>query len=236
MSAELGHNECRESLAAYALGALPAEEAELVERHLLTCQECRAQLEYLRPAVDALPASVTQVEAPPELRARVMRVVEGEAELLRAAGGQADRPKPEPGRPRRIPTRGWIIGVGLAAACVVALVIALVVTSAGPATRTLTAQVTNPALAGAHVTLQVRGSRAQLVVRNLPTPPANHVDQLWIRASRGGAPVSAGTFVLESGAVSLSRPVRSGDQVLMTVEPGRGSPGPTTTPLLVVLV
>src|SRR5437868_3920549 len=109
MSSGLEHRDFSESLSAYALGALPEAESARVREHLATCRECQAELEWLRAAVDALPASVPQVEPPPELEARVMEIVRAEAELLRAAGEAADRPQPP--APRR--RRWWPYGSGL---------------------------------------------------------------------------------------------------------------------------
>jgi anti-sigma-K factor RskA len=233
VSAGLEHRECIESLGAYALGALPDHEADRVRRHLAECHECRAELTWLRGAVDALPASVPPIDPPPELKRRLMEIVESEAELLRAAGEAADRP-PAPVRQRR----GWPIGLagglGLAAACAAAIVaLVLVLTLAGGSgARVIRAEVLESRLAkSVQASLRVSGSRAELQVAGLPTPEADHVDELWVE--RGSAsPQPAGTFVLESGSVRVQLPVRSGDVVLVTVEAGRGTSAPTTPPVI----
>ncbi len=238
MSDQLEHREYADALGAYALGALPQDEAERVRRHLQACPVCRAELDGLRAAVDGLPASVEQVEPPPELKQRLMAIVESEAALLRAAGEAADRPAAETAPPR---WRRWLaeppwrpaVAVGLA--CAIAVVV--IVLSAGSAgTRTIRAQVTPSLLAaGVRASVQVRGGRAELVVSGLPLPPADHVDELWVK--RGTAvPRPAGTFVVRSGSVEVSRPVRAGDLVMVTVETGRGTSAPTTSPLLVARV
>ena len=230
MSSGLEHRECTESLGAYVLGALPEPENAEVELHLSSCRECQADLEWLRVAADALPASVPQIEAPAALKARVMSVVEGEAELLRAAGKAADRPG---GRVRRTPwwrfmSFDWRPAVGLGAACAGALIVVLLATGGGISTRTIRVQ---SRLQGARASLVLRGTHAELVVSRLPAPARDHVDEVWIE--RGSAPAQpAGTFVVTSGSVQVSRPVRSGDTVLVTVEPGRGTAAPTTKPFL----
>jgi len=233
LSAGLEHRECLESLGAYALGALPADEAEGVRQHLSDCRECRAELTWLRGAVDALPASVTPTLPPPELKARLMEIVESEADLLRAAGEAADRP-PVRRRSRRSASVGTL---GLAAAAAAAAAIILVfVTTAASGTRVIPAQILNAAQASrVHASLQVNGPRADLQVAGLPTPAADHVDELWV-GREGARPRPAGTFVLESGSVRVLLPVHGGDLVLVTVEPGRGTSAPTTAPLIRVRV
>jgi anti-sigma factor RsiW len=232
VNAAIEHDDCREALGAYALGALPETEADRVRRHLAECHECRAELEWLRSAVDALPASVTQVEPAPELKARLMATVEAEAALLHAAGPTADEPAPDR-RTRWSPRRVWWPALGLAAAAVVALIVLLV---SGPGTRTIEARITSPALAGrVHATLQLTGTTAELHLVGLPLPPANHVEELWVQRGNA-APRPSGTFLIHTGSVRVARPVQSGDQVLVTIEPGRGTTRPTGPPLLVARV
>ena len=93
---ENGHERHRDELAAYLLGALEPSEAAELERHLDGCEVCRTELEWLRPAVQLLPESVPRVEAPPELRGRLMEQVRSEAEGA-----------PAPRRTRRWSIGGW---------------------------------------------------------------------------------------------------------------------------------
>lgn len=227
MSSGLGHRECAESLGAYILGALPDAESQRVEHHLGSCAECRAEFEWLRVAADALPASVRPVDPPPELKSRVMAIVNAEAKLLRAAGEAADQP---PRRRRRwswLTAEIWRPAVALGASAAVAAV-AVVLATSGSGQRTVPVRLTGPGVAS----LTVRGTQAQLVVRDLRSPPPSHVDEVWVQ-HRGGTPEPAGTFVLSSGSVQLQKPVRPGDVVLATVEPGQGTPAPTGKPFLV---
>jgi anti-sigma factor RsiW len=234
MSSGLEHRECAEALAAYALGALPDAEGTRVRRHLDRCHECRAELDWLRAAVDALPASVPQIEPSPELRGRVMEIVKAEAGPLQTA---ADRPK-RLRRPRRlrwpVPARRALRpGLAIAAVCAAVVVAALVAASSGSGTRTIQAQIAGPALAArARVSLQVSGTRATLIVKGLPAPAADHVDEIWVVHGKA-APAPAGTFVVQSGSVEVGRAVRRGDLVLVTVERGRGTAAPTSNPFIV---
>jgi anti-sigma factor RsiW len=231
----LEHRECSESLGAYALGALPDLEGERVRRHLADCRQCRAELEGLRAAVDALPASVPQIDPPPALKSRLMEIVETEAEVLRAAGEPADRPEPTPKkRPRWLTIPVPTPGQAVAYACIIAVAIAVAIGGWGaPVTRTINAQLSAPLLAGGtKAKLQLTGTRAELVVEGLPAPAQGHVDELWIK--RGAAsPQPAGTFVVMSGSVRVSRPVDRGDVVMMTMERAPGTDAPTSAPLIV---
>src|SRR3954463_3085934 len=73
------HEDYKDNIGAYVLGALPELEAEVLERHLATCESCRADVEELRPVTAAMARSVPQVEAPPSLKASLMEVVNSEA-------------------------------------------------------------------------------------------------------------------------------------------------------------
>jgi anti-sigma-K factor RskA len=66
------HEELRNQLGAFALGALdPAEQAE-VRAHLAVCDECAAEVRALRPVVDALARSTEPVDPPAAVRRRLL--------------------------------------------------------------------------------------------------------------------------------------------------------------------
>jgi anti-sigma-K factor RskA len=233
-----GHGRWDDTLAAYLLGALPDAEVEEFEGHLAGCERCREEAASLRAAVDVLPVAVPPVSPPKELKSRVMSIVESEAELLQAAGSEADRPA----RPRRrrglrgLFPRPAITAAAAAAALAVGVIggIAIVGDDGGGGQRTLAARVTDPlAATTARASLVVDGSRAKLVVRGMPAPESGRVYQVWLK--RGDrVPVPAGaTFMLRSGAVAIPRAVRDGDQVMVTSEPEGGSPVPTRQPIVV---
>ena len=48
------HDEYKENIGPYVLGALPELEAELLERHLATCESCRTEVEELQPVTAAI--------------------------------------------------------------------------------------------------------------------------------------------------------------------------------------
>ena len=48
------HEEMRELVAAYVLGAVPAEEAPFIRAHISTCDECMAEAEQLQAHKNAI--------------------------------------------------------------------------------------------------------------------------------------------------------------------------------------
>lgn len=79
--ADRDHNDYRDLLGAYAVGAVPPGERRRVAAHLASCAACRAELGRLRAAVDALPLALADREPPPTLRDGI------EAVVLRELGG-----------------------------------------------------------------------------------------------------------------------------------------------------
>ena len=72
----MSHSELRDLSGLYALGMLTGEERREFEAHLESCPSCAAEVRQAREAVDALGASVPQVEPPASLRARVLASAE----------------------------------------------------------------------------------------------------------------------------------------------------------------
>ncbi len=234
------HEETAEALGAYALGALPDDEAGRVESHLRECDRCRDDLAALRVTVDALPTAAPPVDAPPELQDRVMAVVRAEADLLQAAGEEADRPSQARRRRRGLgsflarPAFVAAAAGGLAVAAVLGFVIGGGADGGGTA-RTVQAHVTSAAgvMPTTSAAVRVSDNRATLVVRDMPEPPADKVYEVWVKHG-GAAPVPAGTtFVVRSGDIPIAHSVGTGDQVLVTAEPKGGSLTPTSPPMIV---
>jgi len=238
------HERWRDDVAAYLLGALPAEDREGFEAHLAACPVCRAEAESLAVATDALPTSVPPVDPPDALKGRIMAVVEAEAALLAAAGAAADRPERAPAAPRR----RWSSRLaGLLPRPALALATAVLLLGLGglggallaggaPEPRVIRAEV---APRGSTVVLRVQGDDAELLARGLPTLPRGSVYQLWVLPERPGAgpvPTEAVFAPRPDGMAVVAVPAGIDDvrQVLVTPERTTGATVPSRDPVIVV--
>lgn len=205
------HEVFEEELAAYALGALPPEEAAAVVAHLTGCPVCRETVARYRETATALAYAVPLRPPPPRLKARLMARV-------------------------RRPQRGNWQWLGMGAALVVAT---LLLTLAAPvifATRPSVAPRVIP-LQGAEAAPDAEGyliledGQGLLVTKGLAVPPEGQVYQVWF-VDPAERRVSGGTFRTlprPYGVYTVTVPsnfplyVRIG----VTIEPEGGSPRPT---------
>lgn len=217
---------CGEDVAPYALGALPEGEARDFERHLRSCELCRTDLETLRPAVDALPYAAESVEPPPELRRRIMGVVEADAKARRTAERDA-----------REPRFSFRLLPAMAAACAVLVVGVVLGTSltGGEDVRRVDGRVT---MAGASAAVEVQedGDSARLVVDGMPPPPMGRVYQVWLRSGDEAPKATDALFEVREGHAEVAVPGDIGDvdEILVTHEPRGGSEEPTRAPSVIV--
>lgn len=240
-------DEITDLLVAYALGALEPDEHGRVSRLLRERPELRMALAELRATADALPHGLPVASPPPDLRQKV----------LDRAVGRAPEPRflPAPERPNRL--RGWLLGLGGAAAALL-LALALMIGQltgaraelAEAQLRLATAQAVQREVAAilaqpvALVDLAGAGGRGSvlqsaegelLLAAQLPPLEAGRVYQLWLIAGTD-APVSAGIFEVDANGnglltIEAGRPL-AGATLAVTNEPAPGSPGPTSAPLI----
>lgn len=228
------HDEYRDNIGAYVLGALPELEAELLERHLAMCESCRADVEELRPVTAAMARSVPQVEPPPSLKASLMETVSAEAKA---------RVDGVPARSRERRSFGsWLSGlhprmaaamaVGvLALGVVVGVAVDQIAGSGGGGTMTIAAKIDRRQMPTGDASLAVGGDTARLELTGAPQPPAGRVYQLWYQ--HGKTIERGGTFRPESdGSYTADVPVKGADAVMVTVERAGGVPAPTGPPVM----
>jgi anti-sigma-K factor RskA len=237
---------------AYVLDALPEEERFSFEEYLAAHPERQAELDELAAVAGLLAFAPHEQEAPPELRRRVMEVVEAEA---------APRRNGRESVFARI--AGYIGTWGLAFGAAALLLIGLLswnlllqgqvedlqgeVSNAQGQVSDLQAQVQDAqnqqtqtiALSG---TWADQGAEAEvasinddkiiLVADNLPSVPEGQTCQIWV--IKGNAPEPSGLFQPGSDetAAPVTTPIKEGDTIAVTVEPAGGSEQPTSDPVL----
>jgi anti-sigma-K factor RskA len=221
-----------EDLAAYAIGALDAEEQRLVGAHVASCPSCSAEVRAFAEAAWAIAETATR-DAPPRLRAAIVERAAGagSARALRFAGLVDALRRPVP----------LIVPLALAAVLVVALVgygtarrdadrYATVIASAVGARVVPLAATGAAAGVRGSLVIPANGSAPYLIL-DLPSAAAGKTWEAWV--IRGDTPVRAG--VTDDHGVTtltLTTGVAAGDTVAVTAEPAGGVDAPTGTPVL----
>lgn len=217
------HNRWSEDLAAYLLGALEADEATALERHLEGCERCREEMRWLEPALQTLPEAVERQEPPPQLRETLMAEVREdvrEAQARRAASR---------------PARRWLLkpAMGLA---VVALLVAAVVgyevgkdgSGEGGNASTLERQID-----GLAVKMVQEGESGTLHLSGLHQLPSDKVLEAWVERE-GEVEAVPALFVPDRDGQAETRiaDMNGVDVVMVTEEPQGGSEAPTGEPIM----
>jgi len=232
------HDEFAAAAAAYAIDALDRDEARLFEAHVSTCADCqRAVADYRRVAA-GLGLSVDRVEAPPDLKARVLSKIED-------TGDWSIEIEDEPKGRRRLPW--WLLTAAAMAFLATGLyawslrvqlnAVRETATLASTQARDLRDEIANLRLESSRLTrafavmsspdvvrVDLAGqatataatgrayvSRSRGLVFNadrLPPLAPGHVYQLWVLAPK---PVSVGVLALNAdGTTSLAAPLAPG--------------------------
>jgi anti-sigma-K factor RskA len=253
---EMNHERFEDLRDAYVLGALTEEERQGFEEYLAAHPERQAEIEELGAVAGLLAFSPQEQEAPPELRSRLMEVVEAEAE------------------PRRHRRRSTFASFGdyfsarsLALGAAVLLVIGLLswnVLLQGQV-QDLQGQVANKQGQVQHLQGQVEDAQAQrqvqqsqtiklegswadqganaevasihknqiiLVARNMPSVPDDRTCQIWV--INNDVPEPSGLFQPDGNmtATPITNSISKADVIAVTVEPAGGSNKPTSDPVL----
>jgi anti-sigma-K factor RskA len=226
------HEEYKDNIGAYVLGALPELETELLERHLATCESCRADVDELQPVTAALARSVPQVEPPPSLKASLMTTVNAEAAARRGRAPERRRRSFSEWFAALQPRTAGAIALSVLALGVVVGVAADKLGGSSQSTTTVAAKIDRKAMPTGTATLAVKGNNGKLTLENAPQPPAGRVYQLWYQ--HGKTIERGGTFVpRRNGSYDATLPVHGADAVMVTVEREGGAPAPTGPPIMV---
>jgi anti-sigma-K factor RskA len=250
---EMNHERFEDLKDAYVLGALPEEEKLSFEEYLAAHPERQAELDELGAVAGLLAFSPQEQEPSPELRSRVMEIVEAEAE------------------PRRVRGRSTFARVGdflsvrsLALGAAALLVIGLLswnvllqdqvqdlqgqVQDAQGQVQDLQAQVEDAQDQRQSPTIELEGSwadqganaevvsihknQAILVAKDMPSVPEERTCQIWVISD--DVPKPSGLFQPDQNmtAAPVTNSLKKGDVIAVTVEPAGGSKKPTSDPVL----
>lgn len=220
------HENRRDDIAAYSLGALHVDEKLELERHLEDCAKCREYLLWLDPASATLGASVNQVEPPASLKRSIMgevgkdikqakRVERDEARQARGLWGSIWRP---------------VTAAALSAVLVAGAVGGYLLAS-GDDEQFSAPLTTTQAGVGAlmSATVEHDGEVGTIHVERLPALPDDRVYQAWIE--RDGALEPSTPFVVKHDGgveVALEGDLDGATAVKITREPDPGSQIPTS--------
>jgi len=237
---------------AFVLDALPEEERRSFEEYLAAHPERQAELDELGAVAGLLAFAPQEQEAPPELRRRVMEVVEAEA---------APRRNERESVFARL--AGYIgvrdIAFGAAALLLIGLLSwnlllqgqvenlqgevqnaqgqvtdlqAQVQDAQDQQTQTITLSGTWADQGADAEVASINEDRIILVADNLPSVPEGQTCQIWV--IKGDLPESSGLFQPgdDETAAPITTPIKEGDTIAVTVEPAGGSEQPTSDPVL----
>jgi anti-sigma-K factor RskA len=226
------HENWQDAAATYLLGALPEDERGPFEAHLESCPDCRAELDDLRVAAEALPVAAPPMRPPPALKARIMAEVEREAALLASA---SEPRRAEPPRRRWSWRLSWPSGAVAALACAALLVglgAGALVFGGGSDGRSVSFKSSLPQ---ASAELEINGDKATIVAHNLPPAPGGKVYMVWLKRP-GQAPEPTSALFTPRADGSATAAV-TGDldgvhDVIVNTEPPGGSTTPTSDPVL----
>jgi len=261
MNAPSNREAMLESVALYALGVAPREEAALITAFIANDEEARREYLQVRAAADAL----AHLADEPVDSATSARMKE---RLMHRVRADAERAPVARIRPRQAyPAMLWATSLAAAAAIVFAVVtiaqdlslrgdlaladrrittlqarIAQTDRAAVQDQRSLTRTLTDlfasdarryPVAPGAVV---VRGDHIYFAFSKLPPPPKGHVYQAWTAAPASKSMAPSVTFTPNADGVAVvALPVDAAKvgTVAVSVEPDGGSKAPTTTPTFV---
>jgi anti-sigma-K factor RskA len=233
------HARRLEEVAAFALGALDAEQIADFKEHFKDCKRCQDELRWLATAVRALPEAVEQQAPPPELKVRLMKEVRADVAAEAKEARATERRK-------RAESRGgfreWLGGINLggltwkplAGMAAVILIVAAGIGYAvgnGGGSDIQTTEVRQPN--GIVAMVVNEDGEGELRLTGVDQPKDGKVLEAWVARGESVEPVKATFTPDETGNASTKiEDLHGVDAVLVTEEPVGGTKVPTMEPFV----
>ncbi len=232
---EISHEDAKELIVPYVLGALGSEEVPFVRAHILSCDECMAEADSYSEVAAKVALSVEPEPLSPGFADRVLSAARGDSpEQVTQRGVGWSR---WAGRIKLVPALGSL------AALIAIAVLSISLIQARNQLGTYQHVVSAVLRSDSGVELNGSGAVAKIVpdsdgsvfvASGMQEAPDNHTYELWL--IEDGTPVSAGTFDVNQGDVVFESdlPLEGVEGVAVTVEPEGGSPTgqPTSDPIM----
>ena len=195
------HEEVKDLIGPYVLGAVPEEEVPMIRSHILSCEECMQEAENYSGVTSSLALAVDPVPLPAGFAERTMARIADE------------RPSPSTAPAR---SRKWSLGWALSSAALVVIIAILSLAFSQSRSQVSTnEQIVAALLEEDGVSLQGSGvgrlvateDGTKFVAKGLEPAPEGNVYQLWKMSescAEGAADCtikSGGTFEVQDGLV-----------------------------------
>lgn len=231
------HELHKDDAGAYLLGALEPGEQSAFERHMASCHECRAEVDRLRAAADALPRSVEPYAPPASLKRSLMEAVrEDSAQRAPARRSLRERLGLDRLLTGMRPELAWVSATFVLVVGI-ALGFALTqLTSGGDGQRVVAAEVDSSRLKHATATVTVpkgKDGAAQLRVSGMPRPKPGRVYEIWLK--RGNKLQPGPLFNVDSrgnGVGAIPDNLDGVSAILVTQERVGGAQTPSEPPII----
>lgn len=240
------HEEFQDLLSAAAFGTLTDEERTILRGHLDTCPECRRELSDFQFIAAALPITLDELEPAPQLRNRILAIVQHEHRVSQPTAAPEPRPiqptpqpvqrqeptrAPTPIRPRYLWATAALVLLSLLAGAAIGRF--LLAEEPEPEGETIAMRFSTPIPnVQGELTYLPDQRLFKLSMENMPPAPADHVYQVWLIDDSG--PIPAGVMDNPDGEFAVAADRSRYDALAITVEPAPlGSTEPTTEPIMV---
>ena len=225
---ELNHDEIKELLPAYALGAVPEDEAAAIRAHIPTCEECMREADGYAETSARLALAGPTEPLPAGFADRVMLAATGDRATATATKAPARRRSVWPA----LAALGVVLIAAIATFQVVSNRDQAAVRDQANSILAASNGLTLEGLEGVEAAVVPAGVGSKFAARGLEEAPSGRTYQLWL--IKGDRPVSAGTFQIEDGVAVLevAQPVEDYDAAAVTIERAGGVDQPTTDPIL----